>query len=51
MREPRACFGELLYLEGSVRAWFTLAFEVRPGLLAVSDDATKRVLPAAFYPM
>ena len=49
-REPRACFGELLHLDGSVHEWFTLAPDVRPCLIAVSDDATKRVLQAAFYP-
>lgn len=49
-REPRACFGELLHLDGSVHEWFTLAPELRPCLIAVSDDATKRVLQAAFYP-
>jgi transposase len=49
-REPRACFGELLHLDGSVHAWFTLDPEARPCLIAVSDDATKRVLQAALYP-
>ena len=49
-REPRACFGELLHLDGSVHEWFTLAPDARPCLIAVSDDATKRVLQAAFYP-
>jgi transposase len=49
-REPRACFGELLHLDGSVHEWFTLDPEARPCLIAVSDDATKRVLHAAFYP-
>ena len=48
-REPRACFGELLHLDGSVHEWFTGA-DVRPCLIAVSDDATKRVLHAALYP-
>jgi len=48
-REPRACFGELLHLDGSVHAWFSLAPDVRPCLIAVSDDATKRVLEATFY--
>ena len=48
-REPRACFGELLHLDGSVHAWFALAPEARPCLIAVSDDATKRVLHAALY--
>ena len=48
-REPRACFGELLHLDGSVHEWFTLAPDERPCLIAVSDDATKRVLQAACY--
>jgi transposase len=48
-REPRACFGEMLHLDGSVHEWFT-GCDVRPCLIAVSDDATKRVLHAALYP-
>src|SRR5262245_15667397 len=48
-REPRACFGELLHLDGSVHEWFTLNPAVRPCLIVVSDDATKRVLHAALY--
>jgi transposase len=48
-REPRACFGEMLHLDGSVHAWFP-GVDVRPCLIAVSDDATKRVLHAALYP-
>ena len=49
-REPRACFGEMLHLDGSVHAWFTGDPDARPCLIAVSDDATKRVLHAAFFP-
>ena len=49
-REPRACFGEMLHLDGSVHAWFTLAPDERPCLILVSDDATKRVLAATFFP-
>jgi hypothetical protein len=49
-REPRACFGEMLHLDGSVHAWFTLAPTDRPCLILVSDDATKRVLAARFFP-
>ena len=49
-REPRPCFGELLHLDGSVHEWLVLASTLRPCLIAVSDDATKRVLHAAFYP-
>ena len=48
-REPRACFGEMLHVDGSVHEWFD-GVEVRPCLIAVSDDATKRVLHAALYP-
>lgn len=49
-REPRACFGEMLHLDGSVHAWFALAPDERPCLILVSDDATKRVLAAMFFP-
>jgi transposase len=49
-REPRACYGEMLHLDGSVHAWFTLAPDERPCLILVSDDATKRVLAATFFP-
>ena len=40
----------MLHLDGSVHEWFTLEPEARPCLIAVSDDATKRVLHAALYP-
>ena len=49
-REPRACLGEMLHLDGSVHEWFTLALAAWPCLIVVSDDATKRVFHAAFYP-
>src|SRR5512132_3164863 len=45
-REPRACFGELLHLDGSRHAWLALAPDTMPTLLAVVDDATKRLLYA-----
>jgi transposase len=48
-REPRACFGELLHIDGSIHPWLALAPEVRPTLLAVPDDATNRVLYAQFW--
>src|SRR5262252_40369 len=45
-REPRACFGELLHLDGSRHRWLP----TRPAqwftLIAVVDDATKRLLYA-----
>jgi len=49
-REPRACFGELLHLDGSVHAWLTLVPDARPCLIAIPDDATNQVLHAALYP-
>lgn len=45
-REPRACFGELLHLDGSVHAWLALCPEERQTLLTVVDDATGRLLEA-----
>ena len=45
-REPRACFGELLHLDGSRHTWLALAPDTMPTLLAVVDDATKRLLYA-----
>lgn len=49
-REPRPCFGELLHLDGSRHTWLALVPEVRPTLLAVVDDATKRLLYAQLVP-
>jgi len=48
-REPRACFGELLHIDGSPHAWFALAPETRATLIAVPDDATSRVLYAQLW--
>jgi transposase len=45
-REPRPCFGELLHLDGSRHAWLALAPATTSTLLAVVDDATKRLLYA-----
>jgi transposase len=45
-REPRPCFGELLHLDGSRHAWLALVPDSRPTLLAIVDDATKRLLYA-----
>jgi transposase InsO family protein len=49
-REPRACFGELLHLDGSVHPWLALAPALRPCLITIPDDATNQVLHAALYP-
>lgn len=45
-RPPRACFGEMLHLDGSHHAWLALQPEQRQCLIAVVDDATRRLLYA-----
>jgi hypothetical protein len=42
-REPRPCFGELLHLDGSPHAWLALCPDQRQTLIAILDDATKRL--------
>jgi Helix-turn-helix domain len=49
-REPRACEGELLHLDGSPHGWLRLNPEARPTLITVVDDATKRLLYAQLWP-
>jgi transposase len=49
-REPRPCFGELLHLDGSRHAWLRLCPDERQTLIAVIDDATKRLLYAQLEP-
>ena len=49
-REPRACFGELLHIDGSPHVWLTLRPAERSVLIAVVDDATKQVLYAQLWP-
>ena len=48
-REPRACFGELLYLDGSRHRWLPTRPEQGFTLLAVVDDATKQLLHAELW--
>jgi hypothetical protein len=45
-REPRPCFGELLHLDGSRHPWLALVPDTYFTLIAVVDDATKRLLYA-----
>jgi len=45
-RPPRECFGEMLHLDGSLHAWLALKPEARQCLIAVVDDATRRLLYA-----
>lgn len=45
-REPRACFGEMLHIDGSRHRWLTLQPDQWSCLIAIVDDATKRLLYA-----
>jgi transposase len=45
-REPRACFGEMLHIDGSRHRWLTRCPDTWQSLIVVVDDATKRVLYA-----
>jgi transposase len=49
-REPRPCVGEMLHLDGSPHAWLRRCPEQTQTLLAVIDDATKRLLYAQLWP-
>lgn len=49
-REPRACVGELLHLDGSPHVWLRRCPTERQTLLAVVDDATTRLLYAQLWP-
>src|SRR3972149_3447648 len=48
-REPRPCVGELLHLDGSPHPWLALCPDERQTLIAVIDDATKRLLYAQLW--
>lgn len=45
-RPPRECFGEMLHLDGSLHAWLALRPDDKQCLIAVVDDATRRLLHA-----
>lgn len=49
-REPRACFGELLHLDGSRHPWLSLTPDARATLITVVDDATGALLYAQLWP-
>lgn len=48
-REPRACFGEMLHLDGSLHPWLALVPDEKQTLVAVQDDATRRLLFAELF--
>jgi transposase len=43
-RERKACFGEMLHIDGSKHAWLALVPDEKQTLITVTDDATSRVL-------
>src|SRR5919204_5474024 len=49
-RAPRACFGELLHLDGSRHPWLALAPDTRATLITIVDDATSALLYAQLWP-
>ena len=50
MKRPRrACFGEMLHLDGSRHAWLALVPEEKQTLIQMVDDATSRLLYAQLW--
>jgi hypothetical protein len=49
-RERRACFGEMLHIDGSKHAWLRLVPEEKQTLISVIDDATSRLLYSQLWP-
>lgn len=48
-REPRACFGEMLHIDGSTHEWLALERGSKQTMIAIVDDATKRLLYAQLF--
>jgi transposase len=48
-RERKACFGEMLHIDGSKHAWLSLLPEQKQTLITVVDDATSRLLYAQLW--
>jgi transposase len=49
-REPKACFGEMLHIDGSKHEWLALTPTEKQILIVVMDDATSRLLYAQLWP-
>jgi len=49
-RERRACFGELVHIDGSEHAWLSLVPDQKQSLIALQDDATVKILYAQLWP-
>lgn len=50
-RERRACFGEMLHLDGSPHTWLALKPQEKQTLIVVVDDATSDTLYARLEPV
>jgi transposase len=48
-RERRACFGEMLHLDGSRHEWLALLPDQKQTMIQVTDDATSRLLYAQLW--
>ena len=48
-REPKACFGEMLHIDGSLHPWLKRCPEEKQTLIQVVDDATSRLLYAQLW--
>lgn len=48
-RERKACFGQMLHLDGSPHRWLELGGEKRQTLIQIVDDATNRLLYAQLW--
>jgi len=48
-REPRACVGEMLHLDGSRHPWLALDPDARHTLITIVDDATSALLYAQLW--
>jgi hypothetical protein len=48
-REPKACFGEMLHIDGSFHPWLALCPDEKQTLIQVVDDATSRLLYAQLW--
>ena len=49
-RERRACFGEMLHIDGSKHAWLSLVEGEKQTLISLIDDATSRLLYSQLWP-
>jgi len=49
-REPKACFGEMLHIDGSKHAWLALEPTQTQTLIVAMDDATSDLLYAQLWP-